>query len=158
MSEGPRRRLLRPTAFQIGLLAGLGLCVMLGGAGYAAYRWMVGPTPAYDVQVASAGAALNRVGARQLEFRTTHGLVMRQVCNGACDDLGYQTNARDDGFRVAVLDAKGACIACENGPYVAGTPLVTSLIIREGAAPLVSAEYLTPQRDGSLKPASPPAH
>ena len=144
--------LLRPTPFRVGLLAGAGVFLALAGLSYGASRLVLGPRVEHNVQAVAAGAALTRVGARKLEVRTTHGLIMRQVCNGACDDLTYGAESGDNSYELAVLDAKGGCIACDAGIYVDGLMnSVARLEFRDGPAPRLQAAYYYPQPDGSLK-------
>lgn len=158
MSEPAAKGPLRLTAFRTGLLIGVGVAVAMAGAAYAGYRALVGPTGEYNVDVASSGAALTKAGAHQLEVRTTYGPIMRQVCNGACDDLTYRAHSGENAYRVALLDAKGGCISCDTGLYVDGAVnVVARFEVRDGAEPLVKANHYKPQPDGSLKLLSPPA-
>lgn len=158
MSGTVLKKLLRPTAFRVGLLVGAGVCLALAGASYGVYRSVAGPSVGYNVEIASAGPALTRAGARQLEVRTTYGPIMRQACNGACDDLTYRVESGDNAYRVAILNAKGGCISCDTGLYVdKGLNTVARFDVREGLTPLVQANYYKPQADGSLKPLPPPA-
>lgn len=147
MSERSAKRRLRATAFRVGLLVGVALLLLAGALVYAAHRWAAGPPVPYSVQVISAGSALDRAGARQLDVRATYGQVMRQRCNGACDDLSRQANGSDVTYGLEVRDGKGRCIACDTLVYVPGGNFVASLVIRDGATSLVSAQHSWPNRD-----------
>lgn len=157
MSERPGKGRARPTAFRVGLLVGMALLLIMGVLVYAAHRWAAGPPVPYSVQVISAGSALDRAGARQLDVRATYGRVMRQRCNGACDDLSHQANGSDVTYGLEVRDAKGRCIACDTLVYVPGSNFVASLVIRDGATSLVSAEHSWPNGERSRESASPTA-
>ena len=108
---------MRITAFRIGVLSGV---VLFAAAASAIYLMVRDPSPApYNFEASTAGADLSRHGARIVEVRTTYGSMMRQTCNGRCDDLSYKIKiAGENGLQVMVRDAAGACLSCDGSAYV----------------------------------------
>jgi hypothetical protein len=127
-------------AFRIGVLAGLAVFILAAGGLYGLYR-MLASDPPFDVEVDASGAVLTNVGARRLEVKSRDALVLRQVCNDACDDLVHR--AKDVGettYSVAILDKDGRCISCDVGAYIGGLH-TTRLTIRDTRKPLVDVSY-----------------
>lgn len=107
---------MKLTAFRIGVLSGLALslCAILGV--YLAFRSL--DRPHYTFEGTTAGADLTRHGAKTVDINTTYGLLARQTCNGACDDLTYKLRSGDNGVAIEVRDAAGKCLTCDKGLYV----------------------------------------
>lgn len=115
----PRRRLL--TAFRGGLLSGLATCAFFALALTAWSIW-VEPLPPYVVEVLVNGGDVSRLeGKRIVVENNSVGVLIAATCNGGCDDLGYRLRTVEDEdvrYRVKVLDAVGACVACGEFEYV----------------------------------------
>lgn len=112
-----RRRVLRLTAFRIGLVSGLLAFGIVVSALYA--------MPAADfsddfnVDVSVAGADVSAAGGAALVISHVRGAVA-QTCRGRCDDLRFQAFDDENDYVVRVLDAKGACIACDRPRGIMG--------------------------------------
>ena len=108
----------RPPAsdFRRGLIAGLLLPLTSSLLIWGLLR-ITFPSPGFDVEVVSKGAAVTRCGGRSVVVADEGGGIT-QTCNGACDDLHVQASSGDNSYWVNVLDAQGACIACTGGIYV----------------------------------------
>lgn len=108
---------MRMTAFRIGLLSGV---LLFASAASAIYLMVRRPSPPpYNFEASASGADLSRHSARTVEIQTTHAPLMRQTCNGACDDLSYKIKiAGENGLSVLVRDAAGKCLSCDGGAHV----------------------------------------
>lgn len=99
--SGPRPvRPFRPTAFRLGLIAGLATSV----AGLAIIlAWPRSPAPPSPVNVviSSSGADLSRRAARRMVVSNTHGRLV-QDCRDVCDDLTVTVATGENAFRVQV--------------------------------------------------------
>lgn len=152
------RRLLRPTAFRIGLLSGLAVFLVSCGL---FYLWLVRPfpEPRYNVEVVSSGADLSRAGARRLVVSNRYaGVLLAATCQDACDDLWHRLKHQGDEdvtYQVQVLDAAGGCVACGQPAYVEGV-FGGGFIARWTLAGDLNAQdmphYFNLERDGSLTP------
>lgn len=168
-TETPRRR-FRLTPFRRGLLAGSATFIAMMTLGVAALDWFergAGHDMDHNVEVAASGEALTRHGARQLELRLREGRLFRQVCNEACDDLsfkGFNDGGQTYGapYVLAVLDASGRCLSCDNRVLVDDTTTeIARLEVRDEGGLPVRGGYFARQPDGSLKlvrAAPPPAN
>jgi hypothetical protein len=109
----PRRRMFRVTAFRVGFAAGL--------AAWALIYVVVHPyrAPKFNVEIVSSGLDVSRHGGRRLVVDHGHGS-LSQMCNGACDDLWYRASDDENDYVVQVLDAKGACIVCDQPRGIMG--------------------------------------
>jgi hypothetical protein len=147
-----KRALLRLTAFRVGVLTGVAL--FLGGW-WLVHSWTrpTGPVADFNVEVVSDGAALTRHGAGRFEVRNPRAVLLRQVCNGACDDLSYRVEAPvDDSYGVAVLDRKGRCLSCDDGLYVeTHANAVARFVVGGEKALSVDADYYKLQANGALE-------
>lgn len=151
------RRLLRPTAFRLGVLAGLGVFACLGLLIYLLFFWP-NPEPDFNIQVISRGADLDRHGARNVTVgNDSAGLFFRSTCKEGCDDLWYRTRSSDEEtYTAQVLDAAGACIACGTAGYVTRGPFgglyrwTFASDLRRAGEP----RWYHLERDGTLRPAS----
>jgi len=143
---------VRPTAFRAGALTGVLLFAAAASAVYLTVR--VAHPPPYDFEASTAGADLSRHGAHSVEIRTTHGSLMRQTCNGACDDLWYKYKvAGENGIGVEVRDSAGDCLSCGGGLYVDSSGGEVGVVRVAGADKLrATAGYFEHQADGSLTP------
>lgn len=145
------------TAFRAGLLAGLTL--FLVGSGLM-YLWLHNPVPEppYNMEVSASGRDLTAHGAKALVIQTTYGPVVRQTCNGACDDIAYKADSTDNTFSVSVFDGTGACLVCEEGgEYVTqGARSVSRLVVRGEGKLITERHHLSQQPDGSLAVSKPP--
>lgn len=141
----------RSRQFGLGVAAGAGAFLAVCGLGWLTVRAIV-PAQDYNVEVVSQGAAVTKAGGGQVLVRTEYGHLMRQTCNGACDDLTFRTKGGGDTlYLVDVLDRSGGCLECKTGlsVYGLGGPLAR-FDIREGAPQLVEADYRT--STGSASP------
>lgn len=145
---------MRLTAFRAGALTGVLLFAAAASAIYLMVR--VQHPPPYDFEASTAGADLSRHGAHSVEIKTTYGSLMRQTCNGACDDLLYKSNvAGENGIGVDVRDAAGNCLSCGGGLYVDGSGDLVGVVRIAGIDKLqATAGYYEYQADGSLTPLS----
>jgi hypothetical protein len=147
-----KRSRLRPTAFRLGVLTGVVLFLV---AWWLVYSWTrpTGPVADFDVEVVADGAALTRHGAGQFEVRNPRAILLRQVCNGACDDLSYRVEARgDDSYGVAVLDPKGRCLSCDHTLYVeTHANDVARFLVGGDKALSVDADYYKLRANGALE-------
>jgi len=138
------------TAFRAGLLTGL--MMVLGLAGIIWWSSHGQPTAPYAFEGTVVGADVGRHGGRQVEVTDRGYAIVRQSCNGACDDLSYRRSAGDSVVAVRVLDANGSCIVCSEGIYVTGgMPSASS--IRVGGADKLEARSgsVARQPDGSMR-------
>lgn len=110
-------RMFRVTAFRVGLLAGL--------VSFFAGAWLLhgalAPTTSsgFNVEVTSTGADVSRNGGTALVIRNKRGSLV-QTCNDACDNLHYQAHDDENDYEVRVLDARGACVACDQPRGIMG--------------------------------------
>lgn len=107
---------MKLTAFRTGFLTGLGLFLCAGLAVYLLLQSL--DRPRYIFEGTTSGADLTRHGARTVEVNTTYGVLTRQTCNGACDDLSYKLGGGDNGVGIWVRDAAGRCLSCGGDVYV----------------------------------------
>lgn len=105
----------RPTWFVWGIAFGVLSPLIFAAAIIALISWH---EPKYNVEIEVDGADAARAGARQIDLSSANGLILKQICHEACDDLSYRTYASDDSFAVHVLDRAGACVACSGIGYV----------------------------------------
>jgi len=135
---------LRFTPFRHGLLWGGGLTVTMLALIVIGIRWLFQHA---DVVVAleASGAALTKHGAQRVEFL---GVIpdappmLRQSCNGACDDLSFRLfDASEGDHGVDVRSAKGDCLDCGARAYTdAFNVFSTRFVIRDDGGPLVDLE------------------
>ena len=110
-------RFFQPTAFRLGFAAGV--ILFLVGAGLL-HLWLAPyRTDGFNVDVASSGADVSLHGGRKLVVRNGRGS-LTQICNGACDDLRYRASDDENDYEVKVLDAKDACIVCDQPRGIMG--------------------------------------
>jgi hypothetical protein len=112
-----KRRLFRFTAFRVGLLAGA--VSFLVGAGLLHAAMAPIRLSGFNVDVVSTGADVSRNGGVTLIIRNRRGS-LTQICNGACDNLHYQATDDENDYEVRVLDARGACVACDKPRGIMG--------------------------------------
>ena len=105
----------RPTWFVWGIAFGVLLPLVFAAAIIALISWH---EPKYNVEIEVDGADAARVGARRIDLWSANGLILKQICHDACDDLSYRTYASDNAFAVHVLYRTGACVACSGTDYV----------------------------------------
>ena len=150
MTAGERSRLPNWSPFQWGGMAGavsaaalcLAIAVML-----APYR-----APEFNVEVLSNGLDVSQAGVVQVSVHDEAGTVLQQLCNGPCDDLRFrEKSTHETVYWVKALDARGACLACDEGQYVS-TGLGSWLNRwRISGAPLrVTLSSITAEPDGKL--------
>lgn len=99
------------TRFALGFPIGLLLfAAAFFGVGVAYNESMAG-----DVRLDSRGGDLTAHGGKALVVERRSG-VIRQTCNGGCDDLRVVNLGRGNGLReLRVLNAAGECVACRRG-------------------------------------------
>ncbi|MEW5685788.1 MAG: hypothetical protein AB1942_12795 [Pseudomonadota bacterium] len=113
------KQLFRPSPFRIGLLTGLVLFLAMAGLAYAVSLSMKGS--AFNIEASAVGADLDRHGASRIVLSRTHGVMFQQTCLGGCDDLSLRKHVPEGSYELRVVDAKGACVACDGvAGYVAG--------------------------------------
>jgi hypothetical protein len=118
VTDTPRQHgWLRMTAFRSGLLAGV--------VGFVAAAWLLhvwlspASTADFNVDLVSRGADVSLGGGAALVVSNKRGL-LAQTCRGTCDDLRYRAHDDETDYEVRVLDAKGACVACDQPRGVMG--------------------------------------
>jgi hypothetical protein len=114
---GYKRRWPKLTAFRAGFL--LGLATLVAGAWFLNHWLTPAHSSGFNVDVASAGADVSRGGGVVLVIRDKRGS-LTQTCRGACDDLRYQAHDDETDYEVRVLDASGACVACDRPRGIMG--------------------------------------
>jgi len=151
------RRLLRPTAFGWGLIAGLASFALIWFGAYLVLR--TGPAPAINVDVTSVGADVTRHGGAKLIVANETGAKFTVTCRDACDDLRFRTLSGENRYGVRVLDAKGDCVACGPAVYTDagyGAPVWVWRIAGQDRLN-VEPTLMTLEANGELTPAPAPA-
>lgn len=145
---------MRLTAFRVGLLAGLGLFLAP-----ALMIWLImraDPEAPYDFEGATVGVDLSRHGARTIEVFDDDRLLLRQTCNGICDDLSYKRSAGEVGMAIHVRDAVGRCLSCTGGVYASGGLDQAPSLSISGVDKLEArAGFVRRQPDGSTRLVGP---
>lgn len=144
---------MRITAFWGGALSGVALFACGASAVYLLVRDRP-PAPPYNFEASTSGTDLSRHGARTVEIVTTYAPLMRQTCNGVCDDLSYKLKVEgENGLSILVRDQAGACLSCDGGAYVDSASRHVAVVHVGGFEKLqATGEYLWLQPDGSMKP------
>jgi hypothetical protein len=100
--------------FWRGWLVGAVSTLILGGA-YWVWDQLAHPPPGrpyYNAMVRTNGAILSARGGAVLVLRDGYDEIT-QSCRGRCDDLSLDDSDSPYGYKARLLDAKGACVACE---------------------------------------------
>jgi len=147
----PLRRLFTPTAFRVGLLAG----VVTSAAAWATISTLISAQQAgYNVEVLSNGADVSRFGGHKVIVDNEQGVLLTETCNESCDDIGYRARSSgENSYGVRVIDAAGRnLLGPEFKPYVdsdTSTVMRWTLAGKDRLPP--DAQMMVVRKDGSLR-------
>jgi hypothetical protein len=113
----PTRRRFRITAFRLGLVSGL---ATLAATLWVLHAWLSpSRSDGFNVDVASRGADVSQSGGAAVVVSHKRGR-LTQSCVDGCDDLQFRAHDDENDYEVRVLDAEGACVACDRPRGIMG--------------------------------------
>lgn len=142
------RTVLRPTAFRLGVLAGVGSVLLVSGIVVATQKARL----PFNIQLIAVGTDLTQHGAATVQLRSDQKVELEQRCRDGCDDLWASFLLPETGYTFRVLDAHGAPVIDDTGTYASGSGSADRRIIAGRETLRVRVSFL--EGDGSETPKS----